>query len=45
MYQVGFGDAFLFTFRYSKALEDGRKERHLLMDFGSTSSPRGQHLG
>jgi hypothetical protein len=41
MYQVGFGDAFLFTFRYPKDLEDGRKERHLLMDFGSTSSPPG----
>lgn len=41
MYQVGFGDAFLLTFRYSRALEDGRKERHLLMDYGSTSSPPG----
>ncbi len=41
MYQVGFGDAFLLTFRYPEPLDDGRSERHLLMDFGSTSSPPG----
>lgn len=40
MYQVGFGDAFLFTFTYAAPLDDGRSERHLLLDFGSTSSPK-----
>jgi hypothetical protein len=33
-YQVGFGDCFLLSFRYP----DG--ERHVLMDFGSTSLPK-----
>lgn len=32
-YQVGFGDCFLLTFRYS------RYERHLLIDFGSSARP------
>jgi len=37
MYQVGFGDCFLLTFRYT-----GRtKPRHLLIDFGTTAAPRG----
>jgi hypothetical protein len=36
MHQVGFGDCFLLTFGYDKALGDGRKERHVLIDFGST---------
>ena len=35
-YQVGFGDCFLLSFDYG---EDG--ERHVLMDFGSTSLPPG----
>jgi hypothetical protein len=34
-YQVGFGDCFLLSFAYP----DG--ERHVLMDFGSTSLPKG----
>ncbi|MBA3687623.1 MAG: hypothetical protein H0W81_02115 [Chloroflexi bacterium] len=37
MYQVGFGDCFLLSFEYGQALDDGRKERHVLIDFGSTS--------
>jgi hypothetical protein len=37
MYQVGFGDCFLLTFRYP-----GRaKPRHVLIDFGTTSAPSG----
>jgi glyoxylase-like metal-dependent hydrolase (beta-lactamase superfamily II) len=41
MYQVGFGDCFLLSFHYSEALEDGREQRHLLIDFGSTRWPEG----
>jgi hypothetical protein len=37
MYQVGFGDCFLLTFEYAQPLEDGRTERHVLIDFGTTS--------
>jgi hypothetical protein len=33
-YQVGFGDCFLLTFHYSK------KDRHVLIDFGSTGQPK-----
>lgn len=33
-YNVGFGDCFLLTFHYA------RRDRHLLIDFGSTSPPR-----
>ena len=40
MYQVGFGDCFLLSFAYSTALPDGRRERHLLIDFGSTRWPK-----
>ena len=40
MYQVGFGDCFLLSFHYRSALADGRKERHILIDFGSTHGPR-----
>jgi hypothetical protein len=40
MYQVGFGDCFLLSFAYSAALADGRRERHLLIDFGSTRWPK-----
>ena len=41
MYRVGFGDCFLLTFSYASALPDGRAERHVLVDFGS--SHRGSH--
>ncbi len=40
MYQVGFGDAFLLSIEYAAADRDGRAERHLLFDFGSTHAPR-----
>jgi hypothetical protein len=33
-YQVGFGDCFLLTFHYAS------EERHVLVDFGSTSRPK-----
>ncbi len=41
MYQVGFGDCFLLSFRYRTTLPDGREERHVLVDFGSTHWPKG----
>ena len=41
MYKVGFGDCFLLSFSYASALSDGRAERHVLLDFGSSS--RGTH--
>jgi hypothetical protein len=34
VYQVGFGDCFLLTFHYST------KDRHVLIDFGSTGRPK-----
>jgi hypothetical protein len=34
-YQVGFGDCFLLTFRYSD-----KETRHVLIDFGSTGLPK-----
>ena len=34
MYNVGFGDCFLLTFHYA------RKDRHVLIDYGSTAAPR-----
>ena len=40
MYQVGFGDCFLLSFTYPAPLPDGRAERHVLVDFGSTRLPR-----
>lgn len=40
MYQVGFGDCFLLSFHYRAPLPDARAERHMLIDFGSTHSPR-----
>jgi beta-lactamase superfamily II metal-dependent hydrolase len=40
MYQVGFGDCFLVSFEYATPLDDGRSERHILFDFGSTHAPR-----
>lgn len=36
MYQVGFGDCFLLTVEYAKPLQDGRNQRHVLIDFGSS---------
>lgn len=39
MYQVGFGDSFLLSLEYPQALDDGRTERHILIDFGSTRRP------
>ena len=44
MYQVGFGDCFLVSFAYPRPLPDGRPERHVLIDFGSTHAPRHQKL-
>ncbi|MDT4967778.1 MAG: hypothetical protein QOJ64_2515 [Acidobacteriota bacterium] len=40
-YQVGFGDCFLLTFYYPKAKKASDKERHVLIDFGSTGMPEG----
>jgi hypothetical protein len=40
MYQVGFGDCFLVSFRYAAPLDDGRDVRHVLFDFGSTRWPK-----
>ena len=34
MYNVGFGDCFLLTFRYPKG------DRHMLIDYGSAAAPR-----
>jgi hypothetical protein len=34
MYNVGFGDCFLLTFKYAQGA------RHMLVDFGSTAAPR-----
>jgi len=41
MYQVGFGDCFLLSFDYGKEIE-GRDERHVLIDFGTTARPRSE---
>jgi len=35
-YQVGFGDCYLLTFQYN----GGTKDRHVLIDFGSTGQPK-----
>ncbi|KAF2412236.1 hypothetical protein B1729_16150 [Microbacterium sp. B35-04] len=40
MYQVGFGDCFLVSVQYDAPLADGRAERHLLIDFGTSHPPR-----
>lgn len=40
MFQVGFGDCFLLSFDYERKI-DGRSERHVLIDFGSTNWPKG----
>ena len=34
MYNVGFGDCFLISFKYADTIAD-RQERHMLIDFGS----------
>jgi hypothetical protein len=39
-YDVGFGDSFLLSFEYGKALDDGRDKRHVLIDFGSVRWPK-----
>lgn len=44
MYQVGFGDCFLVSLLYGRPLGDGRAERHVLVDFGSTHAPRDQRV-
>ena len=41
MHRVGFGDCFLVSFAYPEPLDDNRSERHVLIDFGSTSLPKG----
>jgi len=40
MYQVGFGDCFLISVEYDEPLADGRAERHILIDYGTSHSPR-----
>lgn len=35
MYQVGFGDCFLLTFEYATPLDGDRRERQILIDFGT----------
>lgn len=40
MYQVGFGDCFLISAEYDEPLADGRAERHILIDYGTSHSPR-----
>ena len=45
MYQVGFGDCLLLSLSYRRPLPDGRDERHILFDFGSTRAPeRGRRV-
>lgn len=41
IYDVGFGDCFLLTFRYPTG---SPREKHVLMDFGSTASAKGTPL-
>jgi hypothetical protein len=38
-YQVGFGDCFLLSFRYGSG-DDPARDRHVLIDFGSTGQPK-----
>ena len=45
MYQVGFGDCFMVSFKYPRPLDDGRAERHMLVDFGSTHAPKAPRGG
>src|SRR3977135_1838902 len=35
MYQVGFGDCFLLTVEYDHPVDGNRKERQILIDFGT----------
>lgn len=44
MYQVGFGDCFLVLFDYKKDLADHRRQRSMLIDFGSSHGPKGAKL-
>ena len=39
-YKVGFGDCLLLTVTYGSPLPDGRRERHVLIDCGSTAARR-----
>lgn len=39
-YNVGFGDCLLLSFTYAAPI-DGRAERHILIDFGSTKAAKG----
>jgi hypothetical protein len=43
MYNVGFGDCLLVSFYYPSPVDgsvEGRGERHILVDFGSSSAPK-----
>jgi beta-lactamase superfamily II metal-dependent hydrolase len=40
-YQVGFGDCFLLSFHYPDAEKPQDRQRHVLIDFGSTGLPSG----
>ena len=40
-YQVGFGDCFLLSFHYPDAEKPQNRQRHVLIDFGSTGLPSG----
>ncbi|HKO42984.1 MAG TPA: hypothetical protein VJU84_06835 [Pyrinomonadaceae bacterium] len=40
-YQVGFGDCFLLSFGYPEAENESDRERHVLIDYGSTGMPAG----
>lgn len=44
-YQVGFGDCLLLTFYYPKEKKEANRERHVLIDFGSTGLPKGTPSG
>ena len=44
-YQVGFGDCFLLTFRYPPTSTGKSRDRHLLIDFGSTRVPESLRSG
>jgi beta-lactamase superfamily II metal-dependent hydrolase len=41
MYQVGFGDCFLVSFAYDGAFGDGRRDRQILIDFGTRRAVTG----
>jgi hypothetical protein len=41
MYRVDIGDCFLLTIEYDAPLNDGRNDRHVLIDFGSFRLPEG----